>query len=82
MLPHTPSKEQVCKPVQDILMCQVPYHFNGKAFSRVLIQHCHHAEAPAIPGSRVNEVIVPHMVAMFRTKPYAGAVVKPQSRFG
>jgi hypothetical protein len=79
MLWYTPHEEQVCQPGYYILMCQMPCYVNGKAFSRVFIKNCHHAEAPAIPGSLVNEVITPYVIAMWWTEAYARAVVEPQS---
>jgi hypothetical protein len=77
MLRDTSSEEQVRQSLQHILMGQVPGHVNSQAFTSVFIKNGQHPEAPAIPGSSMNEVIAPHMIPMFRAKPDAGTVVQP-----
>ena len=68
---HAMLQHCVGDSVQDIARAQLALHFDGQAFSSVLIDQRQHAERTSIMCSILDEVIGPDMVLMLRPEPHA-----------
>ena len=68
MVRHSAYQHEVGKDGQNVLTVQPPANLDGEALPRELINHSEHPERASVPGTVLDEVISPHMIATLRPK--------------
>src|SRR6266480_105852 len=78
VLGHTFGKHHVSHGLDDADAVDPARHIDCQAFPAELVDQRHQSELAPIVGLRLNEVVVPDVVAMLWSQPDAGSVVEPE----
>jgi len=79
VLGNAPNQHHVCHGFQNAQAVDPSGDPDRQAFPGELIDQRHQPHIAAIPGLGLHKVIGPDIVALFRAKPDAGAVIETQS---
>jgi len=74
---HTVHDHQLGENFENIFAVEAARHFDGQAFSRELINDGEHAQPFAVPGSVLNKVVGPDMIAVLRPESHTRPVIQP-----
>ena len=65
--------------VDDVNRLELAIHPDGQALVCELVDDVEHPEFPSLVRAIFDEVVRPHMIAVLRPQPNAGALVEPQT---
>jgi hypothetical protein len=79
MLRRPVLKHALAQQLDHVCAIQASCHADRQTFSRELVDHSQQPQTAAIVRARIDEIVAPDVVRVFRAQPDAASIIEPKS---